>query len=58
MVCAIITQPVYAVLIGNSVKVCTCPATLFASLPRQDKYLVKEKQQDPIIGSTRAKLVY
>ena len=48
-------KPVYPILIGNSVKIYS--TSVFASLPQHDKFLVKEKQKDPIIGSTRAKLV-
>lgn len=48
-------KPVYPVLVGNSVKVCS--TNLFASLPQHDKFLVKERLRDPVAGFTRAKLV-
>ena len=48
-------KPVYPVLVGNSVKVCS--TSVFASLPQHDKFLVKERLRDPIAGFTRAKLV-
>ena len=44
----------YPVLVGNFIKV--YPTNPFASLPRYDKFLVKEKLQDPT-RFVRVKLV-
>ena len=46
-------KPTYAVLIGNHVKVYS--ATTFASLPKSNKFLVKERRQDAF-GVTKVKL--
>ena len=44
----------YAVLIGSTVRVCN--TKLYASLPQQNKYMVKEQMKDQY-GATRVKLV-
>jgi len=46
-------KPTYAVLIGNHVKVYS--TTTFASLPKSNKFLVKERRQDAF-GVTKVKL--
>ena len=47
-------KPSYAVLVGNSVR--TYNTKLYASLPLQDKYMIKQRVQDAS-GATRIKLV-
>ena len=47
-------KPVYPVLVENSIKV--HPTNPFASLPRHDKFLVKERLHDPTIGFARVRL--
>ena len=47
-------KPSYVVLIGNTVR--RCNTKLYASLPVQNKYMVKERLQD-LCGITRVKLV-
>ena len=44
----------YAVLVGNTVR--TCNTKLYASLPLQNKYMVKQRAQDSY-GATRIRLV-
>ena len=44
----------YAVLVGNTVR--TCNTKLYASLPLQNKYMVKQRVQDTS-GATRIKLI-
>ena len=44
----------YAVLVGNTVR--TCNTKLYASLPLQNKYMVKQRVQDSS-GATRIRLV-
>ena len=48
-------KPAYDVLVGDTVKVFSTNS--FASLPRHDKFLVKERIHDPTVGYARAKLV-
>ena len=47
-------KPSYPVLVGNTVR--TCNTKLYASLPQQNKYMVKQRVRDAS-GATKIKLV-